>query len=117
MCGAIRYTLYGAPVRVGVCHCTDCRKAGGSAFNYFGIWPRSSVETTGQRSQFGNRTFCPGCGSRIGSGDADEEIEILLGTLDEAPVDLVPDYELWIGRREGWLLNVATARQFDHDRD
>jgi hypothetical protein len=47
----------------------------------------------------------------------DDEVEIKLGTLDAAPTELTPQYELWIGRREHWLHPVEGARQFAHDRE
>ncbi|MGK7654598.1 GFA family protein [Roseovarius sp. B08] len=36
LCGAVRITAEGAPDRVGLCHCLDCRKCprcGGSVFS------------------------------------------------------------------------------------
>lgn len=39
----------------------------------------------------------------------------MIGSLDQAPSNLIPDYELWIGRRESWLLNLEWAEQFEHD--
>ncbi len=41
----------------------------------------------------------------------------MIGSLDEAPTDLTPEYELWIGRRENWVLPLPWASQFDGDRD
>lgn len=46
----------------------------------------------------------------------DEEAEVKLGTLGEAPTFLPPTYELWIKRREPWLKALADAEQFDEDR-
>ena len=31
-CGSVRYSLKGEPFRIGICHCTDCRKESGSVF-------------------------------------------------------------------------------------
>ena len=31
-CGDIRYTVSGAPLYMGNCHCRDCQRATGSAF-------------------------------------------------------------------------------------
>ena len=47
------------------------------------------------------------------SGD---EVEVHLGTLD-APDQLVPTYETWVIRREGWLPDVPLARQYDRNRE
>lgn len=43
---------------------------------------------------FARRSFCPQCGSHI-AWLRDNEAEIMLGSLDMAPSDLIPDYELW----------------------
>jgi len=39
----------------------------------------------------------------------EEEAEIMLGSLDIAPSDIIPGYELWIGRRERWLMDLQIA--------
>ena len=38
-CGAVRFELRGEPLKVGLCHCTKCRKATGSAFLAYADWP------------------------------------------------------------------------------
>jgi hypothetical protein len=65
LCGAVRYTLTDAPLRTGVCHCLDCRKASGSHFIPFGVWPTSEFKCSGKMKAFAKRSFCPACGSRI----------------------------------------------------
>ena len=58
------------------------------------------------------RHFCPTCGSSVFAiVESANEIEIRAGSFDEAPTDLTPAYELWIGRREPWLTPIATADQ------
>jgi hypothetical protein len=48
---------------------------------------------------------------------ADEnEAEIKLGALTDAPTPLAPTYELWIKRREAWLHPIEGAEQFEEDR-
>jgi hypothetical protein len=63
---------------------------------------------------FAKRSFCPSCGGRI-AWLRDDEAEIMLGSLDEAPTGITPEYELWIGRREGWMDSLPWAEQFEHD--
>ncbi len=116
LCGAVRFKLRGAPERTGLCHCLDCRRTSGSAFNFFAVWPRSAYAGTGELASFTERSFCPKCGSRIG-WIADEGVEIALGALDQAPSDLAPDYELWVLRREEWMLSLPWAKQHKQDRD
>jgi hypothetical protein len=115
-CGQISYSLTGEPIRVGLCHCTSCRQESGSMFTAFAIWPRLAFESAGEYRTWEGRSFCPVCGSRV-FAVTDEAVEVKLGTLDDAPTGLAPQYELWVWRREHWLDPVQGARQFLRDRD
>jgi hypothetical protein len=114
LCGKITYTVRDAPKRVGICHCTDCRKETGSSFMAFGIWPRVAFEASNELKYFQGRGFCEKCGSRMFALD-DEDVEIRLGSLDMAPTDIEPTYELWVKRRENWLHPLPVS-QFEQDR-
>jgi hypothetical protein len=115
LCGAVRYRVAGMPTHVGCCHCADCRKRSGSAFAIYGHWPRTALELEGEPAAFDGDAFCGTCGSRVGLL-GDDEVEINLGTLDEAPFELVPEAEIWIKRREPWLHPVAGASQHEENR-
>jgi len=114
-CGRVRISVRGAPLRTGICHCTDCRQESGSAFTFYAVWPVQQFERVGETSEFGGRHFCPRCGSRLFSVD-DREAEIKLGIVSEAPTRLVPSYELWIKRREPWLRPIEGATQYEENR-
>jgi hypothetical protein len=114
VCGAVRFSVVGAPALTGLCHCADCRKFSGSAFLHYGDWPSSSFSVAGDYRVFDGRAFCPVCGSRL-FHPGDEWVEIELGALDAAPSDLVPQQEGWIIRREHWLAPVPGARQAERD--
>jgi hypothetical protein len=117
-CGGVRYELDGEPLRVGLCHCETCRKESGSAFAYFGVWPKDKTVVRGEVRRWAptGRRFCPQCGSSVfGAKDGSDEIEFKLGTLDRPPTSLRPIYEVWTIRREGWLDSVPGNDQ--HDRD
>jgi len=114
-CGQAQLSARGEPLRIGICHCTDCRQESGSAFTYYGVWPASGFKFDGQTAEFKGRRFCPGCGSRLFALD-DKEAEVKLGILSEAPTGLTPTYELWVKRREPWLQPIAGATQFQEDR-
>jgi len=118
LCGAVRYSVRGDPVHVGRCHCADCRKESGSAFIVYGHWPVEAFEVSGEISSYRGRGFCPLCGSRLLDpvGPGDTLIEIRLGSLDEAPFELKPVAEVWVKRRESWLLPVEGAAQHDENR-
>ncbi len=105
-CGAVRFTVRGEPLRVGLCHCMTCRKAHASAFNPCVIFAADQVEIKGDVASWPSSPgydlqFCPKCGSRMAGGNG-EEIEVSLGSFDE-PGLFEPQYELWVVRREPWL--------------
>jgi hypothetical protein len=62
--------------------------------------------------------FCALCGSRLLNpiDPGDTFIEIRLGSLDAAPFELKPEAEIWVMRRESWLLPVEGAAQHDENR-
>jgi hypothetical protein len=101
LCGAVRIVVVGAPLRVGLCHCMDCRKHHGAVFHASAIYPEERVVVTGEVAEFRGRCFCPICGSSVFSRSPGE-VDVHLGALDEVGV-FVPTYELWTLRREEWL--------------
>lgn len=113
-CGAVRFTLRGEPTQVGLCHCTTCRKETGGPFLYYADWAMENFTVSGAYKTFEGRSFCPQCGSSL-FHPSDDHVEIALGSLDDAPVALVPQKEGWIRRREPWLVAVAGANQFRQD--
>lgn len=115
LCGQVQISVRGEPLRVGICHCADCRQESGSAFTFYGIWPADQFEHAGETAEFRGRSFCPHCGSRLFSAD-DSEAEIKLGIVSEVPTALVPSYELWVKRREPWLRAIEGAEQYEEDR-
>lgn len=116
LCGQVRYSVKADPLRVGLCHCADCRKESGSSFTTFAIWPAHAFETSGEVGFFEGRGFCPSCGGRVFNEPQEDGVEIRVGSLDMAPTDLEPTYEIWVKRRENWLAAIPGAEQFEEDR-
>lgn len=85
-------------------------------FTAFAVWPRSAFRSTGEFATWEGRSFCPRCGSSL-FALGDDEAEIKLGTLDDAPTGVAPQYELWVWRREHWLTPLPGACQFQRDRE
>lgn len=115
LCGGVRFVASGEPLRVGLCHCLDCRKHHGALFHASAIFPQEAVTIEGKARDYAGRFFCPHCGSSVFSR-SDDEIELHLGALD-APSQLTPSYELWTVRREPWLPAFPHMRQYDHNKD
>jgi hypothetical protein len=115
-CGQVRFEVGGEPLRVGLCHCLVCRKETGSLGNVFAVWPSEKISVTGETRSWklttDNRHFCATCGSSVFARvDGANEVEVRVGAFDAAPTDFAPSYELWIPRRERWLVPVDGAEQ------
>lgn len=115
LCGDVRITASGAPYRVGICHCMDCRKHHGALFMATAIYPAEAVTVEGETRAYKGRHFCPRCGSSL-FGRSGDEIEVHLGALD-APDQLKPTYELWTVRRESWLPEFPLRHRYQRDRE
>ena len=105
----------GAALRVGLCHCLDCRKHHGALFYAAAIFPEGAVVIEGGTRDFKGRHFCPRCGSSV-FARAPGEVEVHLGALD-APGLFVPSYENWTLRREPWLPPLPIERSHQRDRE
>ncbi|THV20715.1 GFA family protein [Peteryoungia ipomoeae] len=114
VCGKIRFEAEGAPDRVGICHCLDCRKYHGALFYAAAIYPEARVQITGEAQVFDGRAFCPTCGARV-FNRSDDELELHLGSFDDINV-FQPSYELWTVRREEWLPEFPVAERYVRDR-
>lgn len=77
LCGKVRFTLSGEPMRTFACHCTFCQKVTGSSFYAESIFPKASIHfNQGERRSYEHRSdgsgkkvlvhFCPTCGTTIG---------------------------------------------------
>ena len=115
LCGNVRIVASGAPYRVGLCHCLDCRKHHGALFYAAAIFPQDAVTITGETRDYKGRHFCPACGSSV-FARWEDEVELHLGALD-APNQLVPSYESWVVRREGWLPEFVGMKRYEHGRE
>ncbi len=94
LCGRVRYTATGEPAFSGICHCRNCQRFTGSAFETTIGFPTSSVSVQGELKTYDEisdagravrRRFCPNCGSGvIAEADAFPGITIFLaGSLDD----------------------------------
>ncbi|QXT41080.1 GFA family protein [Gymnodinialimonas ceratoperidinii] len=115
LCGALRVTATGAPLRVGLCHCLDCRKHHGALFYGAAIFSAQAVVIEGPFSAFQGRCFCPTCGSSVFARTGDE-VEVHLGAFD-APGRFQPTYEVWCERRESWLPPVEGTTTHRRNRE
>lgn len=111
-CGALRYECNADPMFMGNCHCRDCQKAGGSAYEPAIGVPAAALKITGTvkyydaKADSGNtvsRGFCPECGSRVlgkTSGMRDLAI-VLAGSLDDGS-KFQPQMDVYTSSAQSW---------------
>ncbi len=113
LCGQVRYSANAEPMFVGVCHCKDCQKETGSAFNIVVAMPQAAlaiqgpVKTYTQKGDSGQdvvRRLCPNCGSTITSEPAAMPGASILrvGTLDDASW-VKPTMEIYCDSKQPWV--------------
>src|ERR1700744_6318964 len=107
-CGAVRFALKAAPIRVSICHCRMCQKAVGAPFASFAdIDPGDFTWTKGRPAAFksssiAERDFCRDCGTPLSFRRIDgPRIEILTGTFDR-PDRVVPTRQYGTESRPRW---------------
>lgn len=126
-CGEIAYEAELDPMRVFICHCTDCQSLSASAFRTI-----ASIEgddfrlTKGKPREYvkvgdsGNRriqAFCPTCGSALYATDVGENpkaYNIRVGTA-HLRRELVPQFECWFKSSLPWLKENHETKKFEEN--
>jgi len=111
LCRAIRFEITGPIRNIVYCHCSQCRKAQGSAFATNGIVKVQDFELiggehslTGYESTPGQvKYFCKVCGSPImsKSNSRADEVRIRLGTID-SDISERPEAHIFVTSRANW---------------
>ncbi len=113
LCGGVRYTYAGEIGGAGICHCVDCRRTTGSAFNIsirldlsrFDVVsgePTSFTKRADRGSEL-TRHFCPDCGSPLftTSPAYPEAVFVKAGSLDD-PTLVRPALQAWTRSAVPW---------------
>jgi len=113
LCGHVLYHYSGSVGPANYCHCEDCRRCTGSAFNIgvrfdladFHITAGSPKGFT-KRGESGSeltRHFCPQCGSPIftSSPKHPDSVYVKAGTLDD-PSAVKPTHQSWVASAVSW---------------
>ncbi|OJW27509.1 MAG: hypothetical protein BGO51_21705 [Rhodospirillales bacterium 69-11] len=116
-CGAVRYALYAAPEKVGICHCRMCQKAvGGPFFAWAGVPAADLVWTRGRPATFrsssvAERGFCAACGTPLSFRYLSrlEAIDVSLGSLDH-PDAVEPMHVMGVESRLSWCATLLETR-------
>lgn len=111
LCGKVRYRITGPIRNIIYCHCSQCRKAQGSAYATNGIVVKKNFELvsgennlTGYESTPGQiKYFCSICGSPIFSKTQSrpDEVRIRLGTI-ESDISERPVAHIFTTSKANW---------------
>lgn len=123
LCGSVKYTIASPPVRMGQCHCDDCRKSSGTGHSSNAFFKKDDVVIEGKLSDFASTTdtgskitryFCPRCGSRLfGTSDVVTDImSVSAGTLDDSSW-FKPGAIVYTKRKPDWDFMDETVPTFE----
>jgi hypothetical protein len=113
-CGALRYEVRAAPVMIYNCHCRNCQKTSGSAFNVsvtvladkfaFTAGEPAVQEWPAENGAMRAGWFCGDCGSRIVQGyrEAKRVLSLRAGTLDDTSW-VEPVGDIWTRSAQPWV--------------
>jgi hypothetical protein len=112
LCGAVRYEAEALLGNAYYCHCTQCQKSSGEPFEVGVPVKEGTLRFTGAEpkfyasSEWGQRGFCPECGSRIvwrsTHPDYQWATNITPGSLDR-PQDVRPIVHTFVDTQWPWI--------------
>lgn len=111
LCNKVKFEIHGAIRNIIYCHCSECRKAQGSAFATNGIVKADDfvitageLELTGFESTPGQtKYFCRHCGSPIMSKNISrpDQVRVRLGTI-ESEISERPEAHIFVTSKASW---------------
>ncbi len=111
LCGGVRYEYHGEIQEISMCHCSQCRKAQGSAFvavcpidsDKFEFTKGSDLLKEFRAVSNKARVFCSNCGSPIYSArdDLPSVKRLRIGTI-ETSFECAKKYHIYSESRAAW---------------
>jgi len=112
LCQRIRFEVRGSLGPLRFCHCTECRRATGSAFSANAGVAAEDFEILEGRELIAEyeltpgtfRAFCSNCGAPVYARLEHEpdSLRIRLGTLNDAP-EIRPEAHVWVSEQAPWF--------------
>lgn len=118
-CGDVHYAVLDEFIYAANCHCSNCRRATGSAFKPFAGIERKKLVVTKGRDKLkifgetdGNNTHCETCGSLLYSVVRDGAyVHVALGTLVDDPT-IRPIQHIFVGSKAPWFTITDDLPQY-----
>lgn len=127
LCGSVRYQYDGDVGPAAICHCADCRRVTGSAFNvsvrmqkeHFRL-VSGELQSFTVKAESGNdvtRFFCPACGSPIYTlpPHRPDSYFVKAGSLDD-PTLVKPAHQAWTSSAVSWAHIPPDLPSFEKGR-
>jgi hypothetical protein len=120
LCRSVRYTVSDEFVYSANCHCSNCRRATGSAFKPFAGIERAKLRVVQGEDQIlkygdedGHDVHCNACGSLLYSVVREGAfVHVALGTLVDAP-SIRPSAHIFVGSKAPWFTITDGLPQYD----
>jgi len=122
LCNAVRFEIHGPIRNIICCHCSECRKAQGTAFatngnvdiDEFKIVDGEEQLTAYKNSATQTKYFCRQCGSPIMSKNTKHpsKVRVRLGTI-ESDINEIPEAHIFVGSKANWELIHDELPQYE----
>ena len=122
LCGAVRFEIHGDIRNIVHCHCSQCRKAQGSAFATNGIVKQEDLNITSGKNDLSSyqltpeqtRYFCQHCGSPILSKSTNrpDEVRVRIGTIESDIIER-PMAHIFSTSKANWEDICGDLPQYD----
>ena len=123
LCGAVRYSITTSQTLHYLCHCSDCRKHGGTPFHCGIVVPADELSVDGEPKVYTKpadsgrtiaRYFCGDCGGHLMTSPWPDptRYSIKAGTLDK-PELYKPVAEIWRQSFVEWADRHADLEPFE----
>jgi hypothetical protein len=120
LCGAVHYAVADEFVYAANCHCSNCRRATGSAFKPFAGIERDKLAIAGGSGNLmiyddenGHDAHCKVCGSLLYSVVRDGAfVHVAMGTLIDDPT-IRPTAHIFVGSKARWFTITDDLPQYE----
>ena len=123
LCGAVRYTVRGAPTYSAHCHCRSCQKALGAGYaTWSGFAPKNFDVIEGELTIYASspgvqRGFCRQCGTSLTfAGDGWDTIGVTTATLDD-PGIAKPTSNVYLDHQQPWVTLDENLNKYERFPD
>ena len=121
LCGQVAFIVGGPISGMGNCHCSECKKAYGSAFGTVAVCKKTDFQyikgehliSSYKQSERITRYFCKVCGSPLPLKENwDSRVGIPGGILDDDP-KITPSQHIFVGDKAPWWKITDDKPQHD----